>query len=205
MLGDARLARRRIFVMINRVSAILLAIGLFAGSAHAADTRTAPPPPPPSPDSFVGGLAMPDRERALIAIFGETARRYQVAHTAAQKSELRIAMEGRIATFMDASQDAKDWLGIVRATHSTTEGDRWVSIEIAPELALSTFENRFSDKEELTLIRKYTPLWHAVDQLVVGQAVKFSATMLILDIADNDGIVLRPHIIARFSSLKLVE
>ena len=189
--------------MIHRIIGAFIAIGLSSATARAADAPA--PIMPLSPETFVGGAAMPDREHALLDIFRDTAARYQAARTAKQKGDLRIAMEVRLARFMDESQEAKDWLGVVRAAHSTAEGDRWISIEIAPETALSTFENRFADKQELTLIRKYTPLWSVIDQIAVGQVVTFSATMLVFDVSDNDDMVLRPHLVARFSALKPME
>jgi hypothetical protein len=148
---------------------------------------------------------MPDRERELIAIFGDAARRYEAARTALQRSDIRISTELRISRYMAASQDAPDWVGVFKGARSTPEGDLWLSIEIAPNVTLTTHQNRFADETEQTLIHRFSPMWPVLDQLLVGEVVTFHAFMLSLDVADNDEMMLRPRLIARFSAIKQIE
>ena len=144
---------------------------------------------------------MPDRERELIGLLNAAAAEYQAARTAKVKTDLRLGMELKVTAFMKQSQDAVDWLGVIHASHSTLDGDRWLSIDIAPDISLSTFQNHYADSDTQTLISRYAPLGHMVDQLMAGDVVKFSGRMMILDVTDDDAMVVRPHLIVRFKSI----
>ena len=134
---------------------------------------------------------MPDRERDLIAIFQDAASRYAKTRTAAQKSNVRLSLEVELSRFTQTDQLAHDWVGVIRTVHSTPEGDRWMAIEIAPDVIFSTFDSRFSDRFDLTLIRPYSKLWDPIETLKVGEPVYFDATMLVFDVSNDDDMVRR--------------
>jgi len=199
--------------MNARSFALVVAAALAAvpSAARAADKQPSPHPapgarkPPPNPDTFVGGARMPDRERQFVGIFADTARRYEAARTASQRTDFRISEELQVGQFMRQSQDASGWLGVFKGTRSTPDGDVWFAVEIAPGLVLSTQQNRYADEGVQTLIHRYSPMRKVLDHLQVGDIVVFDATMLSMDVSNNDDMVLRPHLVVRFATIKPLE
>jgi hypothetical protein len=186
---------------IAAYAATLVATCAHPQPAHAQDASSGLSADANDPDS---SIPLPERERQLITVLREEQKRYRSVRDAPQQADVRMALEVRVADFMDVSQEATDWIGIVRGTHSTPEGDAWVVIEIAPGVTISTWTNRFVDRDDLTLIRNFSPLHRELNELKVDQPVQFSATMIMYDISSDEDMVLRPHIIARFHSVKSV-
>ena len=186
----------------RRSLAILCAVSALAFPAFAANAPTDPPAAGPAESPVVPGLMMPARENALVTILTNAARQYTHLRTASQKAEARLAMQISVSKFMRESQEAHGWVGLIRASHRTTEGDIWLSIAIAPEIVLSTLQDRFQDDGYQTLIRASSPLQSTVaEEMPVGQAVIFDGTMLIFDVSDNDGLIERPQIVTRFQKI----
>jgi len=189
-----------------RTLAILCAVSALSVPALAAD---APPPAPAAnlvKSPLVPGVMIPAREGALIAILSDAARRYERQRTTQQKADVRVSMEIAISKFMRESQEAEGWVGIVKTIRRTAEGDVWLGLAIAPDIMISTLQDRTQDREFLTLIRNPSPLWPVAAQgLAIGQAVVFDARMLIYDVSNNDGMIERPHIVARFRNLHALD
>jgi len=165
--------------------------------------------PAPAADSFpspvVPGQAMPARENGLVTILTDAARQYARQRTVQQRTAVRLAMQSAIAKFMRESQEAQNWVGVVKASRRTADGDTWLAIDIAPDVSLSTLQDRGQDSGYQTLIHGGSPLRSVADQLTVGQPVTFDGTMLIFDVSDDDAMMQRPQIITRFRKITPIE
>ena len=145
---------------------------------------------------------MPERQKSLVAMLQDANLRYQAAKTSAKRADERIRMQVGVASFMEESQDAVEWTGVLRESRTTREGDVWVSIEIAPLVTVSNWSSRAADREDLTLIRQGSILSKTIHETEVGQPIVFNATMLVYDVTDDDDMVAHPHLIARFKTIR---
>lgn len=190
----------RIATLIVRIMPVLFAASLLMSvpPAYAADQKISPPP---RTFEFIPGYQEPDRQRELIEILNKGRLDYDGARTVARKAEARVAMQIRLTEFMQKDQEARGWIALVKEIGTTAEGDASLSIAIAPNIILSTFWTRARDQTDLTLIREYSPIFETLKTLKIGDAVKIDARMLVFDVSNDDDMVHRPFIIARFRSV----
>src|SRR5262249_2473707 len=104
--------------------------------------------------------------------------------------------------FMKENDTATDWIGVVAESHSTKEGDLWLTVRLPSNVRISTEQSRNTDTNSGTLIGKGTPLYRVVDRLEAGQPVSFSAVFLGGVIGPDEEMVNQPQIIARFTAIR---
>jgi hypothetical protein len=158
--------------------------------------------PEPTGISFGVQLPMPQREHEFVDLLADSRRQYEAALSGAGRTNARLAMQVRMTRFVNERRDVEDWTGVVLASQTTMQGDRWISIEIAPGVSVATCENRLHDPDLITLIEPHSPLYRVVDELKVGQPVRFNATILKGRFSGDDYMVEHPRLIVQFSSLK---
>ena len=185
--------------MRNIVSGVLIATAMVVASPMPAFAAE----PGASPQGHAD--AMPAREAAFIAIFTDERARYATMRLPAQRAGEQIVLEHRLSQFMQGGQDVRDWVGVIRNFGKTLEGDAWLTIEIAPDLMLSTLRSAPQDRGYQTLIPSYSPTFATLGrELPVGQRVRFDASMLIFDVSDKVDPVERSRLIARFWKLQAI-
>lgn len=111
-------------------------------------------------------------------------------------------MQVRVYDFLKEDPEAKNWTGIVKDVGKTTDGERWIRVEIAPGITIETCPDRSSDPRGLTLIRPQSALARALDGITVNDPVTFSALIYGGRIADDTAMVQVPEMIARFDAIK---
>jgi hypothetical protein len=144
----------------------------------------------------------PQRERDLVAILLDARKQYQTSKVANPAQDARMNMQMRVFGFMRQSQIADNWVGTVKTRGVTADGKAWITIEIADGVIVSTWTSQADDLDSSTLIRPSAPLFAAAQQAKIGSTVIFSATILKSVLAADDEMVMRPHFIARFNTLK---
>ena len=170
-----------------------------------AGKKKQPPAPKPAPaPPAAAASGMPDREQQFIAMLNDAVSHYVAARTITLRSDVRQNLEVRVAKFMEDSQEAVNWTGVLRATHLTEQGDLAVRVEIAPDIKITTWNSNPFDRVDLTLVRQGTPLFAKINGMIVGTPVIFSATMLVYDVSTDDNAVERPTVIARFRDMNPV-
>lgn len=187
------LRTRPVYRLLSSAALLLLSFAMPAGAGE---------PPVPIDVSLGVALPMPQREREFVDFLAESRRQYEAAEPGPARKDIRLAMQVRMARFVTERADVDGWSGIVQASQTSPQGDRWISIEIAPGVTVATCENRLHDPDLVTLIEPHSPLYRVVDELKVGQPVLFSATILKGRFSADDDMVEHPRVIARFSSLK---
>jgi hypothetical protein len=176
------------------IGVVLLSICLLAFPAHADSAPAQPAASPSSPDT-----TMPQRERDLIAILADGQK--QLTRNRSAK-DTRLSIQIRVYNFLLENSDAKGWVGVVKDTGITAEGDRWISIEIAPGISVSTFRNHTSDPRNLTLIRPSSKLFHALGGINIDDLVTFNALIIGGLLAADTTMVETPEMMARFDAVE---
>ena len=145
---------------------------------------------------------MPLMEHDYIAIVLDARKQYQAARTIEARKGVRAAMQIRLHQLFGLYHEAGDWTGTIRNVQTLPGGERAVSIEVGPNISVSTWQNRFFDTEHATLVNPPSPFYHALDDANAGTPVRFSATLIGSRVESDDEMVLRPELIARFTALK---
>jgi len=155
----------------------------------AGDTAEKPPAPP-------------QREQDYINVFVGARKEYLSARTAQSKVAARQHMQIRAHDVIGIDPIARGWVGFIMDITNTPDGDRQLTISIAPNVSLATWGNRYDDAQHGTLLKKYTPLYEALDNVMVGTPVLFDAVLIGARITDDESMVLRPEVITKFLALK---
>jgi hypothetical protein len=154
-----------------------------------------------APDS--GTVAnMPQREHDLIDILMDARKQYKASHSASPAAETRVNMQIRVIGYMRQSQIATNWIGTVKSRGLTTNGNAWITIEIADGITIGTWENERDDGDSATLFRPHAKLFAPAQAAKLGTTIIFSGTIIKSVLASDDEMVQQPRFIARFSELK---
>jgi hypothetical protein len=147
----------------------------------------------------------PDRERDLIAILTDAQKALRTSRSASPAQDARIAMQVRVTDFMRKSQDVKDWVGTVKSHGLTPEGDAWITIEIAENITIGTWQSAADDRRADTLLRQHSALFKAVNGAKIGQSIIFSGRIVNSVLSDDDDMVTHPRFIGRFTALRIAQ
>ncbi len=163
-------------------------------TAPTADATTAPPPaePPAAPVSKFGQY--PADESMFIDGVAATAETYRAAETDLQKAKI---LNDRNRTLL-ASGEVSNWVGILKDVSANSEGKAIVSIQIADNIHVATWNNAFSDMIDDTLIPESSPLYDVLLTMKPGQRVVFSGTF----VGRDDAVVYPTNVTEYFSATK---
>jgi hypothetical protein len=178
------------------LAACVLAAVPAAATVHKRDAKH------PSAPRAAAQPSMPARQRELIALIAEGRRAYDAAPAGLAQINARLDLQIRMTRFVNGESEAKGWLGIVRSSEKTLEGDRVFSVEVGPGVIVGTCENRYHDPDLLTLILPHSSIYKTVGKLEIGQPVVFDATILKGRYSTDDDMVRRPFLVAHFSDVK---
>ncbi|MBX8814550.1 hypothetical protein HBA91_18190, partial [Ochrobactrum sp. MR34] len=67
-----------------------------------------------------------------------------------------------------------EWYGVIEKVTTNSDGHGVVSLKIAPNIIIKTWNNALSDIGHGTLIKKDTPLYSGASTLKPGDKVKFT-------------------------------
>ena len=148
---------------------------------------------------------MPERESQLIEIFAKARKQYDSGHAGVKSKDVRVGLQIQVIEFMEAGQDTKDWVGTVKTRGTSPEGDAWITIEIADGITVSTWQTHFFDQNQGTLIPNYSPLFERAHSLRIGQSVVFSGKIIESVTSNDEEMIVRPQLIARFTALKATD
>jgi hypothetical protein len=107
------------------------------------------------------------------------------------------------------NQAASDWYGKVTKMTSNGDGKGVLSISVAPDVQVSTWNNALSDIGDNTLIDPSSSMFKTISTLKVGDWVKFSGRFSSskVDCVKEQSVTIRgsmtdPAFVMRFSSVK---
>ena len=144
----------------------------------------------------------PERERDFLSIIGNARDQLKDAGTLDKRADVRMGMQVKVMDFIQLSADAKDWVGIVKEHGRTREGDAWITIEIGPNVIVSTVRALNDDPGHVTLIRAKSAVSEGLKKIEIGQKVAFSGTLVRYLITSDENMIERPQLFAHFTDIK---
>ena len=117
------------------------------------------------------------QQESFVAAIEEGRTKIEDASTDLQES---AALRDRDKTLCSvlSSYVATDWTGEVKKIGANGEGKAYITIEIAEDARVKTWNNAFSDSSDNTLIPDSSPIFSKIVPLDKGDKVKFSAKFL---------------------------
>jgi len=159
-------------------------------------------PEPLSPVKLVA-TRMPAGQKSFLAVIAEAANAYEDAPNELVKSSIDKARRVDSREFTSNGQ-LKGWVGILERLGTNGDGNGIIVIRANPKTTFQTWNNAFSDINDKTLIPNGSELYNAVAQLAEGTPVIFSGRLLGEGSTTEEGSVMEPEFIVRFSSIEPV-
>jgi hypothetical protein len=181
-------------MILTRFNMRLFWVALFVSCLLGMTAKAAAPQP-----------AAPQDEKDYMAIIEAAREEYSAAKSIDGRKNARISLQISIHRFMGLAHSAHDWVGVYKGGKRLDSGDRSVQVEIAPGVSIVTWDNRFFDTQTGTLIKTYSAMGHILDNLAIGDTVVFSADLIGAVVTNDDDMIRRPQIVARFSAMKEAE
>jgi len=110
------------------------------------------------------------------------------------------------------SRRIDSWRGTIAELKTNTDGKAILSIRIATDIEIKTWNNALSDITSGTLIEKWNPVYNSLINLKLGDAVEFSGSFLP---SENDylqessltimGSITQPEFLCKFSSVNAIQ
>lgn len=130
-------------------------------------------------------LPLPEKQAALIAALSEHETLFNSATNELQQSAIRDKRRVAILATLGQQLRIEGWSGTLMKLETNSEGKAIITVRIAPDVDLLTWNNSLSDSVHGTMIDKGTPLYGALMNMAVGDKIKVSGNFVS---ADADGI-----------------
>ena len=114
-----------------------------------------------------------DQEGAVIRVVRAAMEQYGSGRNQAQQGAAR-PMRARGLCRVLAGHVAQNWVGTVETVTGTEKGNRVLSVRIAPDIVIKTWNNSLSDAFDHTMIERNSRLFGSVSNLRAGERVMFS-------------------------------
>lgn len=143
-----------------------------------ASAEVAEPAPPADEDNVSGSeggeaAAQPAEQLQFIAIFEDAVDKYSAASTELQAANVLNERDDDLCVVTNQGR-VDGWIGEVDRVGANGDGKGIVSVEIAPDLMLKTWNNAFSDILDDTLIEPSSALFDKILPLEGGETVRIS-------------------------------
>jgi hypothetical protein len=163
---------------------------------------------PELPQTTAGGgiFTTPDEAR-LIDIVADARQAYRAGANDMAKGAARPARAHALCAVFPRL-DVNDWTGKVAVLSTNNDGRGILSVEIAKDVQITTWNNALSDASSNTLLAPDSALFRKAVALHVGQSVTFAGTFFAATpdcIKESsltiEGAMTKPEFIFRFSNL----
>lgn len=128
---------------------------------------------------------LPEQQASFIAAISDYKKRFGSAGNELQQSVLRDERRMAILKVVGGQLRADGWSGTLRTLETNRDGNAVVTVRIAPNVDLATWNNAISDVLHSTLIEKGTPLYASLVNMSAGDKVKVSGNFIR---AEADGL-----------------
>jgi hypothetical protein len=153
-------------------------------------------------------VTLPQDEATFVRIVSAAQEEAQSAQNDMQVGGVKSKRD-RALCDSGLSYVVNDWVGKLERIDSNSDGKGVLSVSIAPDILVKTWNNDLSDLVDRTLIQPGTPLFEAASAMSPGQYVTFSG--LLFRGSDGDcakeasltlkGKVMEPEFIFRFDKI----
>lgn len=118
-----------------------------------------------------------DKQQSFIHIVSKAQRDSANAKNDMVRGGIKSIRDDEICKIL-ASQEIKNWTGVVKKLDANGDGWGILEVEIANSITLQTNNNSFTDRNENTLINPASDLFQKASSLSVGQPVVFSGSFI---------------------------
>ncbi len=174
-----------------------------AAAQPVSQISTQAPAPAPAPPI----IPLPAIETQFIQIVSTAQQGIIGADNNMKKGGIKSVRDKSICKLL-THLNLKDWVGTVEEIDSNSDGKGVLSVSIAQDITIKTWNNDISDFEHHTLINPESALFKSASNLKVGQRVKFSGQ--VFRDSENcisegsislDGKISSPEYIMKFSAI----
>ncbi|WP_125271102.1 hypothetical protein [Agrobacterium sp. FDAARGOS_525] len=163
------------------ITSVIFGSGESEKGAAAGDSATAA-----SASAIKSTVApLPEQQATFIAAISDYKTRFDSAGNELQQSILRDERRMAILKAVGGQLRAEGWSGTLHKLETNNDGDAVVTVRVASNIDLATWNNAISDVLHSTLIEKGTPLYAALVNMSVGDKVKVSGNFIR---AEADGL-----------------
>jgi hypothetical protein len=189
------------FATFSRFAAFAIGLGLV-GSWLESPTSTASP-------AIDAGGRLPLDERAFIEAVQKAAIAYRSAPNEMAAGGFRSARARAICAVLPDKMAVSNWIGKVQTLTANEDGKGVISISLADDISIGTWNNSISDFASHTLIEPATSLFTEASSREVGESVMFSADLFASgsDCIEEKSMTLNgsmtsPDFLARFTEVE---
>jgi hypothetical protein len=154
---------------------------------------------------------VPFAEMALIRASQAALSQYKTGENDMQKGAARPMRAQAICSVLTSKQ-AQDWVGTVYTLDTNGEGKGVLSVLIAPDIYVATWNNALSDVSDGTLIDPRSNVFTVASQLRTGQKIRFSGQFFASEtdcIEERSltlgGSITEPEYVIKFGSVSALE
>jgi len=197
--------------MMSKSASILLLVGSGALLLFAIWVNVSDKPPSasskPVENKYLASIP-PDQAR-FIEVVSKYKEKFGHAKNELQKSNLRDQRKDAIYDSL-SEYSVSSWVGTIKEIGSNNDGKATLSVIIASNIEVTTWNNALSDIKSNTLIEKDTQIYNTLLNLRKGHPVKFSGTFFQSDkdyieeqSMTTDGSMTNPEFLFKFESVEL--
>ena len=123
--------------------------------------------------------ALPEKQRAFLAMIEDFKKRFGAATNELQESALELERVDSIAKLLGAGLPAQNWIGKITSLETNTQGKAAITVELSPEASLLTWNNMLGDMIYPTMINVGTPVYKSLMNMAVGDKVAVSGSFVV--------------------------
>jgi hypothetical protein len=126
-----------------------------------------------SPPTATAGPQIPDDQKTFVEIVVGAQSKARAADNDMQRGGIKADRDKALCAAVQ-QMPVKNWVGTLENISANSDGLGVLSVEIAKDVFVKTWNNALSDLIDKTLIQPGTPLFNTASQLKKGSRVKFS-------------------------------
>ncbi|OAE47860.1 zinc ribbon domain-containing protein [Agrobacterium tumefaciens] len=153
-------------------------------------------------------VGIPEAQSKFIEVIPQFEKRFVAAKNELLQSSLRDQRREAILASFGGQLRVTDWVGTLRKLETNGDGKAVITVRIAPNIDLLTWNNSLSDSFHGTLIDKDTQLYSVLTNMAVGDRVRVSGNFFPSDadgVFENSmtirGAMTAPEFIFRFTEI----
>lgn len=185
--------------------ALITLLALAACSAGESTTQALAPQQETAPESKTAPIQYSEFQHGFMTTVANYAQRYREAENELQKSALQNERHEQFKKLKGDPGKIKDWIGVLHKMGTNGDGKAYITVSLSPDLlAVSTWNNSFSDIEDKTLIPQTSRMYAKLANMKEGNAVKFSGKLLRPTNLTEEGRMTEPEFLFRFTDIEKI-
>lgn len=123
--------------------------------------------------------ALPEKQRAFLALIEDFKNRFGAATNELQESALEDDRVDAIAKLLGSGLTVEKWSGEIASLETNTEGKAAITVKLSNGVTLLTWNNMLGDMAYPTMINKGTPVYKSLMNMKVGDKVAVSGSFIV--------------------------